>query len=136
MSIFINNCFVINIKVQKIRQPLVEYKWLVTKSYTVSVTICFTNLANCCFRAITINNVITDSECGSILRFLEIRKSKTFQAPRHFARTVHRQPTSFPGFFPFHGAGGAPDESLLNGGYPTQCLVINYHMIPIPRVKI
>ena len=57
MSNFNNNCFVINIKVQlsnqlqQIRQPLVESKWLVTKSQTVSVTIWFTNLANCCFRA-------------------------------------------------------------------------------------
>ena len=37
MSTFNNNCFVINIKIQlsklqQIRQPLVESKWLVTKS--------------------------------------------------------------------------------------------------------
>ena len=38
-----------------------------TKSWT-SVTIWFTNLANCCFRAITINNVITDSQSGSTKR--------------------------------------------------------------------
>jgi len=50
MSNFNNNFFVINIKVQlsnklqQIRQPLVESKWLVTKSWTVSVTIWFTNL--------------------------------------------------------------------------------------------
>ena len=50
MSNFNNSCFVINIKLQlsnqlqQIRQPLVESKWLVTKSQAVSVTIWCTNL--------------------------------------------------------------------------------------------